>query len=332
MQELDKKNILVILPFYFGYQSVIQTFLLSTGANVWMIDEDVNEFSFFHRTVSVYFPKLYYKVVRDYYRKSFKNLPKHMDYILIIKGSTLTIDEINYLKVEYKNAKYIMYQWDSVSNYPHAVEVASWCDICLTFDPKDAEKYKWKYRPLFFDAKSCHETKNKDIDIAYICSLHSERAKLYKSLLEAVDKNHLVFFGYMYSSRWSFYRQKYLKKNKLFDIDVGCIKFKPLTMDKTSAVYDSSKAIVDLKFSNQNGLTMRTIESIGHKCKLITNNKLVADEDFYDPCNIYIYDNIDNLKIPFDFLYTEYRQIPERVYDKYTVEGWAKDIFDLKNR
>jgi len=329
LRELDKKNILIILPFYFGYQKVIKTFLLNSGANIWMIDEDVNEFSFFYRSISVYFPTLYYKIVRNYYHKRFMALPSHIDYVLVIKGSTLTINEMDYLKSKYKYAKFIMYQWDSVSNYPYAVNVSSWCDFCLTFDPIDAKKYNWKYRPLFFDMQVCHKVETRDIDIAYICSLHSERVKLYKALLKMANREHFIFFDYLYSNRWTFYRQKYLKKNKLFDISSKSVKFKPLSMERVAAIYDRTKVIVDFKFTNQHGLTMRTIESIGHKCKLITNNELIAKEDFYNSANIYIYNDVNNLEIPSDFLNSEYREIPSEIYNKYTIEGWCKDIFTL---
>lgn len=331
MQGLDKKNILVILPFYFGYQKIIKSYFTNCNANTWLIDEDVNEFSFFYRVLSVYFPKLYHKIVRKYYHIHFKQLPSRLDYVLIIKGSTLTSPEVDFLRNKYQNIKFIMYQWDSVANYSHALDVAKWCDYCFTFDPKDAEQYGWKYRPLFFDENSCTERQERNIDITYICSLHSERVKLYKSLQEEVTNKNLVFFDHLFSNRWSFYRQKYLKRNKLFDISSNNVKFHALPMEKTIAIYDHSKALVDYKFDAQNGLTMRTIESIGHKCKLITNNKLIANEDFYDPNNILIYDNVENLEIPVNFLHSSYKEISEDIYKKYTVEGWAKDIFNLKN-
>ena len=78
-------------------------------------------------------------------------------------------------------------------------------------------------------------------------------------------------------------------------------------MKETVAVYDKSKSIMDYKFPKQVGLTMRTIESIGHRCKLITNNQQVKFEDFYTPENVYVYD-LDSFDIPVDFLKTDYIQ------------------------
>ncbi len=327
LQSLSNKNVLVILPFYFGYQNTIKNCLELNGAKVWLIDEDVNEFSFFHRTISVYFKCLYQKILRNYYQSKFSSLPEQFDYVLIIKGSTLTSIEIDYLKSKYKNAQFIMYQWDSVSNYSHAVDVASWCNKCLTFDPVDAEKYGWVYRPLFYNPAVVKKVENRDIDVAYICSLHSDRVKLYQCISKEVETKHLVFFDYLFSNRWSFYRQKYLKKNESFNIESRKVKFKSLPIEKTFDIYNRSKILVDFKFNQQNGLTMRSIESIGHKCKLITNNKLIEKEDFYDPNNIYIYD-IDNFEIPLDFLNSEYEELPQYIYDKYSINGWVKDIFN----
>lgn len=95
------------------------------GATVYMINEDVNEFSFIHKFISIYIKRLYAFVLHKYYLRQFKCLPNKIDYILIIKGSTIRKAEIDYLKNKYNNAEFIMYQWDSVAYYPYALEIAN---------------------------------------------------------------------------------------------------------------------------------------------------------------------------------------------------------------
>lgn len=321
------KKILIILPYYFGYQNQIKNHLVQRGADVYLINEDVNEFSFYNKFISIYNKGLYNLILRKYYKEKFLKIPNQLDSILIIKGSTISEQEILYLKNKYPKVKLIMYQWDSVTNYSKATQVAQWCDINITFDPIDAIENHWRYRALFFDPDMCNNKEQKSIDISYICSVHSDRVHLYNEVIKFAKKHNLIFFNYLFSNRWSFYRQKYFKKNKSFMIKSSQLKFTPLSSKKTAKIYDKSKAVLDFKFTNQVGLTIRTIESIGHKCKLITNNKQIIKEDFYNPNNIYIYD-IENFNIPISFFQTSYIPVSKEIYYKYSIDGWLDDVFE----
>lgn len=324
--KLNQKKILIILPFYFNYQNQILDCLKSNGAKVYLIDEDVNEFNFWNKVASVYFKSIYNTILKKYYNAQFAKLPDTLDYILVIKGSTLSEERIKYLRQHFGNAKFIMYQWDSVANFPKAKEISKMFDYCYTFDPKDSQKYRWKYRALFFDPRTCKEVCKKKYDLTFICSLHSNRAKVFQETKKIAEKKKFTFFNYIFTNKWSYIRQKYLKKNHSFNIKMNEIKFSPLSINNTTKIYNQSKCLIDYKFPEQEGLTMRTIESLGHKCKLITNNQQIKYEDFYNPKNIWIYD-IDNFDIPEEFVRSQYEEISEEIYSKYTIQGWVEDIF-----
>lgn len=320
------KKILIIMPFYFNYQNQIKKHLSRRGAEVYLIDEDVNEMSFFYKFISVYFQRFYLYIVRKYYKRKFKELPSQLDSILIIKGSTINEYEIKVLKEKYNNVKIIMYQWDSIAHYSKAVKVADWCDVKISFDPIDANKYKWKYRPLFFDPDYCSNEMKRIYDIGYVCSIHSDRVHLLNIVSKYCKDHHLYLFDYLYSNKWSYLRQKYFKKNMSFRINQNRVKFTPLSYEQTANLYESSKCLLDYKFTNQVGLTIRSIECIGHNCKLITNNKQIMNEDFYNPDNVYIYD-IDNFNIPDSFLVKPYMPISNELYYKYSINGWLDEVF-----
>lgn len=327
MSCLFNKKILIVMPFYFEYQRTIKRYLEERGADVYLINENVNEFSLKNRVVSVYFRSVYERMLHNYYKHRILSLPNNIDVILIIKGSTLGKNEMNCLEEKYPKARRIMYQWDSVKNYPYAITISKWCQENYSFDPDDAVKYGWKYRALFFDPSKYNAENDRKIDVAFICSLHSKRLLIFKQLLNFVSEYKITFFDYLYSNKWSFFRQKYLVRNPVFNIKSSYLKFKPLPFDKTSEIYNRTKILVDYKFENQVGLTMRTLESIGHKCKLATNNKQVVLEDFYIPGNIYVYDE-SNFEIPASFLKQEYIDIPDELYYKYSINGWIDDLFE----
>ena len=103
-----------------------------------------------------------------------------------------------------------------------------------------------------------------------------------------------------------------------------------INFNKVNMIYDRAKIIVDYTNPQQNGLSIRTIESIGHKCKLITNNNNIVNNNILEHENIYIYDE-NNFEITDDFINSKYKEVDKLVYDFYSVDGWLSSIFDNIN-
>jgi hypothetical protein len=312
------------MPFYFEYEKIIKRALENRKFNVYLINEDFDQVSFLNHAAFLYCPYLKDYIIRSYYTKQIEKIDSKIDTVLIINGRTLTDSLIQELKKVFYDSRFIMYQWDSVEKAPHALMISKYCDKNLTFDRRDAEKFHWMYRPLFFDVEDCAPSK-KMYDISFICSLHSQRIAVLDAVEKYASDKRITLFSYMYAERWSFIRQKYIKKNPLAQIENSRIKFKKLDLSKTNAIYDRSLCVLDYKFPEQNGLTMRSIESIGHKCKLITNNINIYDEEFYDPRNVYVYD-LNSFDIPMDFILSPYKDIKQDAYYRYTIDGWIDDV------
>lgn len=329
MEELKNKNILIILPYFFEYEKIISDALKKLGSNVYTINENIKNSSIMHRIYLNIYKRLNNQdlYIKKYYINKIKKIPMdNIDYILVIKGSTLNNEIINVIKKKYSKAKWIMYQWDTVKNhYTHALSIEKNFDKIFSFDEVDCDTYNWIYRPLFYSIdRDCNISMK--YDISYVCSFHSERYKLLKLLKNYIKKNNTVtFFDYLYTKKINFFYQKYVKRKNM-----GDFKYKKLNPFEINRLYDESKCIVDYTFPKQNGLTMRTIESIGHKCKLITNNKYILNSDFYDSQNIYVYD-FDNFNIPTDFIYSPYKELNSEIYHKYSLLGWIEDVFELNS-
>lgn len=90
-----------------------------------------------------------------------------------------------------------------------------------------------------------------------------------------------------------------------------------------------SKAVLELCHSLNKGYTFRTFDCIGMRKKLITNNKDIINEDFYNPNNILIIDE-KNINIPREFIDSPYEDLPEEIYKKYSLENWIKQLLDVK--
>lgn len=89
-----------------------------------------------------------------------------------------------------------------------------------------------------------------------------------------------------------------------------------------------SKFILELNRKNNRGCTFRAIECIGLKKKLITTNKEIVNEDFYNQNNILVIEE-NNVEIPKYFLNSPYEELPREIYEKYSLENWIKKLLYL---
>lgn len=98
-----------------------------------------------------------------------------------------------------------------------------------------------------------------------------------------------------------------------------------LTYDENMGWVKSSKALLDLKLKEHNGLSFRFFEALKYEKKLITDNPDVKNYDFYNPENIFIIgeDSEENLN---SFIENPYQEIPAEIKNKYSFENWFKTL------
>ena len=100
--------------------------------------------------------------------------------------------------------------------------------------------------------------------------------------------------------------------------------FVPLKRKEMEKIYKESRCVLDSAQDDQFGLTIRTIEALGAKKKLITTNKDVINYDFYCAENIYIYDGKIDLEDV--FFKEEFKEIDKEIYEKYSLKNWLDEI------
>jgi hypothetical protein len=122
-----------------------------------------------------------------------------------------------------------------------------------------------------------------------------------------------------------FVRKKILDSN-FRTAKINEFHFSPLSQIETRDHIFESKIIIDIQHPNQEGLTMRTIETIGAQKKLITTNSNIINYDFYSDDNILVI-NRGNPEIPDEFITKHYKPLPSHIYDKYSINSWIARIF-----
>lgn len=168
---------------------------------------------------------------------------------------------------------------------------------------------------------------NIDYDISFIGTAHTDRAPIVNYIDSILNKN-IKRFWYLYiQAEWV--RNYYFIKSPSFrKVPSDLIRYKPVSKDFTSEIFHKSSSILDIEHPLQRGLTIRTFEALGSGKKLITTNKNISEEDFFNPDNILIIDR-NNISIDLDFFDIPFSPLSKSIRSRYTLSGWLDEIMDI---
>jgi len=250
-----------------------------------------------------------------WYGSWWKNLKDTDVMIAIAYDSTYRMFKI--IKKKFPHIRRILYWWDPVENTIQPDRVSE--EICerWTFSKTDAERFGIKYNSQFY-AHGLPEYPFRD-EIRYdVMFFGAGGGRLYKRRVElleqfysvCVEKGLKTCFGVKYISDKS-------DEKKPFAIE------KRVEEDEYINIALHSKAILDLTEPGNEWTTVRPIEALFLRKKLITNNCYIVNEELYDPQNVFLMgkDSYDNLK---EFLNTPVKEMPKAVYDFYSTKAWLE--------
>jgi hypothetical protein len=335
LSDLLNKNIILISPRYFNYEKEIQHELEERGAFVHYIDDRIKNSTynkaFFRLKLSENVGK---RKVREYFEDHLARLAgKKIDYLIAIIPEGFAKEILEFYRAQLPDTFFILYMWDSIDNRPYIIETLDLYHKTFTFDKNNSDRYGLIFRPLFYtnEYKEIGLSKRYIADykyhLSFIGTAHSDRyAVVHNLVASSARKLKTFFFFYLQSPIViAYYRvvDRNFRKVKYKDIS-----FQGLSKKEVLSIIEDSACIIDINHPKQTGLTIRTIEVLGAKRKLITTNKDVINYDFYDPQNILLIDR--NMPVMNDdFLKTAYKEIDDDVYNKYSLSQWINDVLSI---
>lgn len=329
---LNGKKILLFSVYFFDYQNIICNKLKELGAKVVLYDER-SVSSALEKALLKIEPYIYKNKTKKYYDKIIeKHKGEIFDYILIIKCDMPDEKILHDIKQAFPKAKMCLHLWDSVRNIPHILDKIKFFDIATSFDRVDCVNYpEFEFRPLFY----ADEFKAKDIqsdflyDISFCGTIHSDRFKILKPIKQQCEQLGFRYFGFHYLQSNFIYKFYKFTKEEFRNTKIEEFDFNKKPSTEIVNIVNKSRSIVDIQHPKQTGLTMRTVEMLGMKKKLITTNTDIVNYDFYNPNNILIIDR-EKPKIDFVFLNTSYQNVDEHIYEKYSIECWICDVLGIE--
>ena len=242
--------------------------------------------------------------------------------ILVINPELIDLEY--HLEIKKHTEKYIAYLYDSVSRCPVKHLLDGVFDEIFSFDKVDVATYGFSEinNYIYFDTpKTASQLKQNFI---YIGSIDN-RLDYLNQFAEHLKKQHQSFLFYAIGKKAfvNKLKQLFLGKNKNL-----IFQKKRFSQQETLKMYAESETIVDLVRDNQTGLSFRIFEALGLRKKIITNNFSIQNYDFYTSNNVYLID--ENIQFQSNVYTSNYVQLPDNIYDKYSISAWVETVFKLK--
>lgn len=327
----NQPDTLVICAPFFSYHKVIVGELESRGHTVAWWSDRISENSLYKILLRI-FPKTVAIFSRgSFERKSRILVKKYIRNVLVVKGEGLSAATVKLLRNSMPDARFHLYLWDGLENVRGALDIAPLFDTVSSFDPDDAKRFGWYYRPLF-----ASNTENSPIvamdcwehDWIFIGSLHSDRYKILRRLVS--NSANLRSFVYGFIPGKLAWLLRHITDLSLWQPSTIKISTLSLTSKMVRQIVDKSRAVVDIEHPRQRGLTMRTIETLMAHRKLITTNSRIRETDLFDESRVCIINRKDPV-IPEQFLNTPFLPFSSSIRERYSIRGWMNDIFKNEN-
>lgn len=331
---MKNKNILYIgTPFFNYYQEIIKEFE-KREYSVDYYNDRPTESSFVKGIIKIR-QSMMSSLIQKYFDKIMaETKEKSYDLVFIVNCKVFTPAMILQLKSSQKSARFILYMWDSLTLYPNSRELIPVFDRVYSFDLEDCKRVEaLTFLPLFYSSAygklGQEETEEREYDMVSVCTAHPNRYKMMHELFPVLEAKGIRIFSYMYLSKLQY------MYNRVFVLEFkgaksSEFKYKPLSQHENLAVLKKSNIVFDMQHNKQSGLTMRTIETVGAKKKLITTNTNIKKYDFYNENNIFVMDE-HNMSGIEQFINYEYEPICYDIYQKYSLHNWIQTIITETN-
>lgn len=327
---LENKKVLYVAPIFFGYESEIKNELEQQGAAVeFLLDRPFN--SPFLKALTRVRREWVIGAADRYYKSQLASIDTEFDYIFVVNGQTLSTHTLAAWRERYPAAKFILYMWDSFSNRQQTLKNLKYFDSVFTFDKNDAERYEVNFRPLFFSAGfESVEEGAAQYDISFIGTAHTDRFSIVEKIDKQLNSSIKKYWYLFLQAKWVYWFYRFTNSGYR-TAKYDNFKFESISKAEVQRVFNASKAILDIEHPQQTGLTMRTLETLGARKKLVTTNASVKLYDFYSEDNIFIIDRQAPV-ISKAFLDKPYKAVEPHIYRRYSLSGWLEEIIGLVNK
>lgn len=338
------KRILLLCEDFFGYDQMICEELMSMGAE----EVHLKNAAFFRSSLrereSFRIKKFLHNPHerRDWTREFEKEIEgKRFDMFLCVENACFSKSFMTYLRAKNPGVKCALFLWDKYETQQGGFKDYRFLfDKVYSFDRDDCQKYSMEYFPDFYIPQTCPD--HYDYDLSFVgtarrkttihrfalmdyvyqfCLQHGLKSHLYLKAkepgLKKYSKAKQYFKEHLFQSK---YRRLYARYK-----EQPWLKTESLPLDDCIRIQNSAKVLLDLNHTNRQGMTLNAIAAIANGQKLITTNKRIKEEAFYDPDMIYVMDD-KNPHLDIDFFNRPCRKVD---ISYLRIDNWLNHILSF---
>jgi hypothetical protein len=323
-------SILLMGPSFFGYRDMVADEFRSMSHSVTTVVDRPSE--------SVAFKSLgrvSYKLVDSRIAAHAAEVERTLaggsfDFLVYLSGMSFCFTREQFGRMRAASgARFVAGLWDAFGNCQRLGACRDLFDDVYSFEPRDCERYGLKLRPLFYSnaytGLPLVPEGGFEWDACFIGSVHQRsKFRAVKRTCDGLKARGLRVFEWYYMPSKS---AEALRKAQ--DPAYRGVEFKheALSPAQVADVYARSKAVVDSPQAGQSGLTIRTMETLGARRKLITANADVRSYDFYRCGGVAVTSPGGGADgIPDDFFDRPYEELPGDVYESYSLRAFARAL------
>ena len=215
-----------------------------------------------------------------------------------------------------------LYLWDALGNCQRVRDYTDLFDFVFSFEPGDCDERTIRFLPLFYvdDYAQVPAVPEGgfDFDACFIGSVHQvSKFENVKRMVDVLEANGARVFCHYYMPS----RLAALLRGATHRVYRGAdLKFESLGRREIVQIYAHSRTVIDSPQGGQGGLTMRTMEALGAKRRLITANPAVKEYDFFRFGNVMVCEggNMPDAT----FAASDPVEIPRNIYKRYSISSW----------
>lgn len=323
---MKKERFLLVMPDYSDFPQLFLDNLEKVGFETSLITDKVCQFrykgteniqNFFIKNIlrnKEYKQNLINRHQLEELNKSLSELEGEFDYILVIRPDNFPIPFIQNLKK--KTKKLVAYQWDGIEKFPEVKNYFGLFDTFFCFERVESEHNIHSITNFYFDhLPPSHKEYNTEKPVLYFVGLYwksrEEKIDRFIEEVSAFSVNLNIFIQYFQEPERKNSKIKYISDRITFKENLELVKSSDVLLDFVDPLHD--------------GLSIRFFEGMYYGKKVITDNIMVKNYDFYHSDNIFVVEN-DNYKNIEQFLKTPYHPLPEEIVQQYSFSNWIKEI------
>lgn len=236
--------------------------------------------------------------------------------VIILLDTIYAKFDLQWLRMHFPNFRIILWFWNPVGSTISLQDITAKDIELWSYSITDSENYNLHYNTPFYplhNVVNCDDVNEYDIIFWGRDKKRRGIIEYYNKIFKKIGLDTRI---HITPDRW--FQSLYKRKMSHY-----------VTYDKIIADIKRSRSILDIYTNPMAGLSLRTMEALFYKKKLITNSMEIKRYDFYSKENVFVLGE-DDIQYLADFVKSPYIDVDPQIVCKYSVTSWL-ERFDIKS-